>query len=353
MARTVVGIDLGASSIRAAEVRNAGRPDAVIVRAGEIELPLGAIRAGDVAEVNSVAFALKELWAKVGFKSKDVVLGVGNHKVISRDLSVPAMPIARIRETLAFQVHDMLPVAVEDALLDFYPVRQEDTGSGETVHGLLIAALREPVETKVEAARLAGLTAAGVDLTPFALTRALVHGEAAVGTTAVVDIGESTTVIVIVHDCVPQFVRIVPSGGDDVTRSIAERLGIEHSEAEELKRAVGLVGAPKTPDNVTPYQYETVLETVFSVVSEMLSGLRNTLGYYSANRGHQVERIVLSGGVGRIEGFAEALGELTRIPVLEADPLGGFAGGSGDVGVDLDWRELAVAVGLAGGAVAR
>ena len=101
MAKTVVGIDLGASSIRAAEVRNAGRPDAVIVRAGEIELPPGAVRAGDVIEVNSVADALKRLWAKTGFKSKEVVLGVGNHKVISRDLAVPALPIARMREPRA------------------------------------------------------------------------------------------------------------------------------------------------------------------------------------------------------------------------------------------------------------
>lgn len=354
MARTIVGIDFGTGAIRAAEVQDAGRPRAAVVRSGEIALPPGVVRDGDVLEVNTVADSLRRLWQSAGFKTKDVVLGVGNHKVISRDLSLPAMPLARIKETLPFQVQEMLPVPVEEALLDFYPIREEKTADGATVHGLLIAAIKAPVETKVAAVKLAGLNPVAVDLVPFALTRVLLHGEAAIGSTALIDVGESTTIIVVAHDGVPQFVRIVPAGGDDVTRAIAERLGIEHSEAESLKRAVGLVATPQTPEGITSYQYETVLEIVFSVVSEMLSGLRNTLTYYSSNGGRPVESIVLTGGVGRVPGFAGALSELTRIPVTDGDPLGSIAVAKSALGADdVDWKELAVAVGLASGVSAR
>ncbi|MET0590918.1 MAG: type IV pilus assembly protein PilM [Naasia sp.] len=354
MAKTVVGLDFGSTSIRAAEVQDGGRPRATVVRSGEVPLPPGVVRDGDVLEMNTVADALKRLWQTAGFKTKDVVLGVGNHKVISRDLSVPSMPLNRIKETLAFQVQDLLPVPVDEALLDFYPVREEQTADGATVHGLLIAAMKAPVEAKVAAVRLAGLNPVAVDLVPFALTRVLLHGESAVGTSALIDVGESTTIIVVAHAGVPQFVRIVPAGGDDVTRAIAERLGIEYTEAEALKRAVGLVAAPKSPEGFTSYQYETVLEIVFSVVSEMLSGLRNTLTYYSSNGGRPIERIVLTGGVGRVEGFADALGELTRIPVLSGDPLGAIAfSKTASAAVDNDWKELAVAVGLASGTVKR
>ncbi len=356
MSRTVVGIDIGAGSIRAAEVRKPGTKHAMVMRAGEVELSPGAVRAGDILEPNSVADALRRLWTTAGFKSKDVVIGVGNHKVISRELALPAMPLKRIRETLAFQVQDMLPVAVDQALLDFYPIRQKE-GEGEEgdiVQGLLIAALKEPVEAKVDAVRLAGLNPVGVDLTPFALSRVLVHGRVAVGTTAIIDVGESTTIIVIARDAVPQFVRIVPSGGDDVTRVIVERLGVEASTAEELKRSVGLVAAPHAPEHITTHQYEIVLEIVFSVMSEMLSGLRNTLKYYSSNAGRDVDRVVLTGGVGSVEGFADALSELAQIPVTAGDPLGGFEQAPDSRHTaDIDWKDLTVAVGLASGAVQR
>jgi type IV pilus assembly protein PilM len=355
MAKTVVGIDLGSASIRAAEVRDPGKSKAAVVRSGEIALPPGAVRDGDILEVNTVADALRRLWTSAGFKTKDVVLGVGNHKVISRDLTLPSMPLARIRETLPFQVQDMLPVPVDEALLDFYPIREEKGQSGDTIHGLLIAALKAPVEAKVEAVRLAGLNPVAVDLVPFALSRVLLHGDNGKGVSALIDVGESTTIIVVAHDGVPQFVRIIPAGGDDVTRALAERLGVEHSEAETLKRSVGLVAAPQAPEGISTYQYEIVLEIVFSVVSEMLSGLRNTLNYYASNGGRQVERVVLTGGVGRVPGFADALGELTRIPVVSGDPLGGVPldKALAAAPATTDWPELSVAVGLANGVMTR
>ena len=122
MASNIVGIDIGSASIRAVEVSTGSRGATSIMRFAEIAVPEGATSRGEVLEPNTVAGALKQLWSLGRFRTKDVALGVGNQRVLSRDLTVPKAPMARIRESLPFQVQDLLPVPVGDAILDFYPI---------------------------------------------------------------------------------------------------------------------------------------------------------------------------------------------------------------------------------------
>ncbi len=108
MGKTVVGVDIGARSVRGVEVNNyaSGKPS--IVRMAEHPLPETAVRRGEVIEPGTVSTALKRLWATGGFKSKDVVLGVGGQGVFARDISLPRVPLAQIRESLPFQVQEAL-----------------------------------------------------------------------------------------------------------------------------------------------------------------------------------------------------------------------------------------------------
>ena len=160
-----------------------------MVKYHEVPIPHGAVSKGEVIDRDMVVAGIKALWSQGKFGTKDVVLGMGNHRILARDHVVRAQPIDRIREQLPFQVQDLLPVPVNDALLDFYPVSTEQTDQGPMVHGLLVAAIREAVLGNVEAAEAAGLHVAEVDLIPFALTRLLLGSQS--GMTALVDIGAS------------------------------------------------------------------------------------------------------------------------------------------------------------------
>ena len=127
MARTIAGIDIGNGSIRAAEVAepNNRKAKPVLTHYAEIGLPEGAVVGGEVREPNTVAAAVRALWTRGGFTTKDVVLGVGGERVLARDFTVRRAPLAQIRESLQFEARDVLPMAVGDAVLDFYP-----TGEG-------------------------------------------------------------------------------------------------------------------------------------------------------------------------------------------------------------------------------
>lgn len=317
MTASVVGIDIGSAAVRAVEVSDAGKAKPTLIRFHEVALSEGAVSRGEVLEPNTVAAALKQLWSTGGFKSKNVVLGMGNHRVLARDLTVPKASMKRIREALPFQVQDMLPVPVADALLDFYPISESEGETGPQVNGLLIAAVKEAVLANVLAVELAGLTPVEVDLIPFALSRAVHRGANTDGAVVQIDVGAGTTSVVITIAGVPQFVRLIPTGGDDLTQALTVRLSIEAGQAEALKKSLGL-----SPSGALP-EHHAAVTIIREVTTELLNSLRNTVNYFTNTRDHlTVTRIVLTGGGAQLGGFAAALGEMTRLPVVAPEPTG-------------------------------
>ncbi|TFC91457.1 type IV pilus assembly protein PilM [Cryobacterium sp. TMT4-31] len=313
MTANVVGIDIGSASVRAVEVSDAGHSRPTLVRYHEVPLPDGAVSRGEVLEPNTVASALKQLWSTGGFKSKNVVLGIGNHRVVARDLSLPKMSLKRIRESLPFQAQDMISVPVAEALLDFYPISESDGDDGPHVNGLLVAAVKEAVLGNVQAVELAGLNPVDVDLIAFALSRSIFRGAQSGDAVVQIDIGAGTTTVVITYAGTPQFVRLIPTGGQDLTRALMQRLEISEDQAEVLKRSERYVS--------TPLGQETAASVIREVTTELLNSLRNTVNYFVNTRNAvPVSRIVLTGGGARLAGFAEALTEITRLPVLAPDP---------------------------------
>ncbi len=229
--RTAIGLDIGTSGVRAAEL-SFGKGGVTLERFGQIAVPEGAVRDGEVMDTTAVAHAIKQLWSHTRFSHKNVVMGVANQRVIVRQVDLPWMPIAELKESLAFQVQDFLPMPVDQTLLDFHPL-EEVTGAGgaRLQRGLLVAAAQEMVLSNVRAVEQAGLRPMMVDLTPFAVLRSVANiGVVDNEIEALVDIGARVTNIVVHSGGVPHFVRILLMGGQDVTDADRQQPG-RHARA--------------------------------------------------------------------------------------------------------------------------
>jgi len=242
--RNAIGLDIGTSVVRAAEL-SFGRAGITLERFGQVVLPDGAVRDGEVVDPESVVSGLRQLWGATGFSHKRVVMGVANQRVIVRQLELPWMAPEELRGSLAFHVQDVLPIPVEAAVLDFFPLEEVVPESGnKMLRGLLVAASRDTVLANVRCAQQAGLTCHSVDLTSFAVLRSMGRQSGLeVETEALIDVGARVTNIVVHSAGVPRFVRILLMGGQDVTDAVAERVGVPTSEAEALKQQVGHAGA--------------------------------------------------------------------------------------------------------------
>ncbi len=337
-ARTAIGLDIGTSGVRAAELSIA-RGAVTLDRFGQVALPIGAVRDGEVVDAPMVAAAIRQLWSATRFSTKRVILGVANQRVVVRSVELPWLPMEELRRSLPLQVVDMLPTPVDQAVLDFHPLEEVTGSRGRFLRGLLVAASRESVLTNLRCVQAAGLRPAGVDLTGFAVLRAVnLMPIDDPGSEAVVDIGARVTNVVVHRGGVPSFARILLMGGQDITDALAERTGTPLAEAEGIKQALGMVGqggrltSSASRDESLPVgrsilvpdvDLAAAVRSVESTAQTFIDEIRGSLDYYNASSPHHpISRVVICGGGSLLRGLADRLGQAVRVPVEEGRALG-------------------------------
>jgi type IV pilus assembly protein PilM len=305
MAKGHIGLDIGSTAVRAAEVVNGGHP--TLVRAAQVPLPAGAVQSGEVRDVETVAQAVRELWGRGGFKSRQATMGIGNQRVVVREITVPALPPKEMKQSLPYQVQDLIPIPVDDAVLDYDVLEELEQEGARMMRLLVVAAQRQMINEVVDSAVRAKVEPTGVDLVPFALIRSVGQDDGLgledsdLGGEAVVDVGADVTNIVVHERGVARFVRILPSGGRDVTVAMATSLGIPEEDAEALKRGQPVEGAPPASE------VEGIRR---SRVANLVDEIRSSLDFYRAQTpGAEVTRVLVTGGGSKLPGLVELLDE--------------------------------------------
>ena len=344
MAKGRIGLDIGSTAVRAVELAGGDPPS--VVKAAQVPLPAGAVENGEVKDAMAVTEALRELWERGGFKAKRVYMGVGNQRVVVREIALPYLPEKELRASLGFQVQEFIPMSVDEAVLDYDPIGEFDQDDRRMLRMLLVAAQRQMVDTVISAVTAAKLEPVGLDLVPFAMVRSV--GTTGVGMDleeegdeAVIDIGAHVTNIVVHARGTVRFVRILPSGGRDVTLAIARGIGVEDEVAERLKRGeeVELLESPRVEagdeaehegpaegqespaegqaevhGDAGPLDLSRVREISMQRASSFVDEIRSSLEFYTAQaQGARIARVLVTGGGSKLEGFLDLLRQ--RIPV--------------------------------------
>ena len=128
-------------------------------------------------------------------------------------------------------------------------------------------------------------------------------------------------------------------GGNAYTEALQKDLDLAFDAADLLKKGVPVDGAT----------YEEARPVIHAVTESVLLEIQKTFDFFSAASPDHFDRIVLSGGASRVDGFREMIVERFATPVEDFDP---FRAVTWDVKAsDVDPSEVgpsaAVAVGLA------
>ena len=316
--RSAIGLDIGTSGVRAAEL-SFGKAQVTLEKFGQVALPEGAVRDGEVVDPNAVGEAIKQLWTHTKFSGKKVVIGVANQKVIVRQVDLPWLPDSELRSALGYQVQDFVPMPVEHAVLDFFTLEEFTNDSGGRMRrGMLVAASREMVMNAVHAVQKAGLTATSVDLSSFAVLRSLASQDnLGMGgdVEALIDVGARVTNIVVHQGGAPRFIRILLMGGQDLTDAVSERMGVAGAQAEAMKQEIGL--RTDVPDGAM-----IASRVIEAAAATFVDEVRGSLDYYEASTGStRISRLVLTGGGARLTGLGGRLESATRVPVVTGNPM--------------------------------
>jgi type IV pilus assembly protein PilM len=344
-----IGLDIGTSAVRAASVGGGGKGGPSLLKFGQVALPVGAVEGGEIRDPGAVSEAISQLWKRSKFKTKQAVVGVANQRVVVRQVDLPFMEEKDLRSSLRYQVAEHIPMPVDDAELDFQVIDDFVTENQEhMMRVLLVAAARDMVGGLVDAVSAAGLRPSGVDLTPFAVARAVsqvARGEVGVaGAEAIIDVGASVTNIVVHHNGEPRFVRILLVGGDDATEALADELEVSLEEAEAVKLDLGRGVGPEPARRVLGARVEA-----------LVSEIQGSIDYYlSLEDSEPVTSVIISGGGSLTPGLTERLEASIGTPVRRGAPLSEVAvaksGLTPEQIAQID-PVAAAAVGLARGAV--
>jgi len=325
----VAGLEIEAGSIAATEVRLNGAPEV----AGTAIAPLapGIFHEGEVVDSQALADALKSLFAEHKL-SKRVRLGIGNQQVVVRTVRLPAIDDPKEMEAaVRFQAQEQIPMPLDQAVLEHQVVGgvPAEEGALPQVDVVVVAARREMVSSFLEPIRRAGLEPVGIDLSAFAMIRALAdHALAA----EVVEPGQRPTEAVLYcnvgdvtnlavargRSCL--FTRVSNAGLEAIAGRLAASRGLSVEHATQWLQYVGL----ERPADGIEGDPETVREARLALeegVSTLFDELRLSLDYYGAQEGAvPVARVFLSGPGSAVPGLAARMEERLGTPIQTARP---------------------------------
>jgi type IV pilus assembly protein PilM len=348
-AKSLVGLRIGSSQLAAACVNNNG--SAELVQLSRARIPRGIVSSGEVRDIEGLTRELKSFFSANKLPKRGIRLGIASNRIGVRNLEVPAVDDPKLFEnSIRFHAQETLPIAVNDAILD-YVVLGEGSGQGlePTVRVLLVFAHRELVDRHVEACKRAGLKLEGVDFEGFALLRALaaprpgdVEPTEAVVAVAV---GHERTIFAVSDGRICDFTRVLEWGSGSLDIAIARALNLTPSQAEPIKVGLAL-DSDVAPSQLSPEQVETAKAAVRTELQVLSRELVSSLQFYQTrSESLDIGAILLSGGGAELTGFAAELERLVGVPVRMGDPLGRIEL-SRKVARPAEPGSLAIAIGL-------
>lgn len=332
MARQIVGLKLGAANLGAALVSTNG--SAELLQVARESLGSGIVSGGEVRDVEALATALKDFFAKHKLPKNAVRVGVANNRIGVRTIELSGMTDPKQMENaVRFRAQEVLPIPLQDAVLDFQVLSESVDGEGQpTKKVLLVVAYRDLVESVADACRQAGLRLVGIDLEAFALLRSIlppVPAEPAEGAeksaVVAVSVGSERSTLAVTDGRTCEFNRVLDWGGGALTTSLARGLELEPDDAEQLKLQLSLDG-----DEVPEGMDEEVAKKARDALRVGMQGfareLVSSLQYYQSQPDSLgIREIILAGGTSNLDGLASSLQRLIGVTVRVGDPLSGVA----------------------------
>jgi type IV pilus assembly protein PilM len=312
MAQLTVGLDIGTSAVRAAEL-DVGHGQPVLHTYGQVGLPPGSLVDGEIRDASAVTEAITKLWKNGQFSTTSVIVGIAGLRAITREIDLPFVPDNEVDSAVRFQSEEVIPFPPDQTILSSQVLADYTSPEGDKMRRVLVAAAHvDLVNGVINAVEKAGLTVDGVDLISSALVRAVGGQEGSDQPEAIVSIGAGLTVVVVHQQGRPQFVRTIGSGGNATTASVSAALDLPITDAEGVKRRIG---EPSV-------QMQAAERAANASMTELAGEIRNSIQYFASLPGRlPVSRVLVTGGGSELSGFNQMLEDQVRLPVMTVSPL--------------------------------
>ena len=311
-AKSLVGLDIGSSAVKAVELKPAGKGYKVTAFGSE-PIPPDGIVDGAIIDGASVADAIRRLFDGRHIKTRDVAASLSGNAVIVKKITLPVMTEAELGESIYWEAEQYIPFDIQDVNLDYQILDNPDAAGKGTMDVLLVAAKKDKIADYTGVISQAGRGAVVVDVDAFALQNAyeVNYGIEAGAVVVLLNAGASATNINILSGDQSVFTRDISIGGNAYTEALQRELSLPYELADQLKRGIEV-------DGVT---FEDARPVLRAVSENVMLEIQKTFDFFKATASSdRIDRIMVSGGASCAEGFTEMLTERFDAPVEAFNP---------------------------------
>lgn len=336
MAQLVIGLDVGASSIKVVGLERAIRGFLPVFFDEE---PVGQ----DVDEEGKLLpypdrarKALEALKARGRLKADIVATGLPGDLATTRLMSLPFSDPKKIAATLPFELEAAIPFDLEDVVFGWNPLPAMPDQEEEGIDVLVGLARKAQVSEFIELLKSVGAEPRMVELEALCLENLRVQlmpdveqSQPVVATpggttiqngpgslpsaTAILDLGASRTTVSVSADGEVIGARTILRGGQDLTRALSREFTLPLDEAEKGKIKEAYL---ETPDARAVYpEQQRISHALKTALQPLIREVRQTFQGISARRRVRITRIILCGGASRIPNLDQHLARELNIHV--------------------------------------
>lgn len=290
------GIDISDASVKWLSLESSGNAFRVHTF-GELPLAPGIVENGIIRDIAALGEVLKQ--------AKHALHGIScAHAALPEEaayvfgMQVPLdTPRAQVLRMIEFGFEDRVPIPPEAAVYDFNRIAP---GASEEISVVVFP--RDIAEAYVKAFDIGGITLLSLEIEARSIARAVSSSLPNDPITLLVDFGRERTGFAVLKHGFPIFTSTVQVGGEQMTRSLIDKLGMTPQQAESFKNEIGLTAAgPVTPE----------LEAVSGTASALADEVAKLYHYWDTRRNEHgdrmtpVGRVLLVGGSSNLKGLDE------------------------------------------------
>lgn len=286
------GLDIGTTAIRLVELSGSG-PVKTLLRYASVPVDPKISQSEAPADQQKLLESVKSLLAEARVSSRNVVVGIPSQKVFTTVVDIDRLSPAELAKSIRFQADALIPTPLSESKIDWAMIGDSPADKSK-VEVLLSSVANEFIEKRLDILESIGLNVIAFEPDNLALSRAMLATDATLPQ-MVVDIGNSSTDLVILMNGAPRLTRAIPTGSDSLIKAAMQNLSIDAAQAEQFVFKFGL-----SKDKLEGQIHQAIIGTIDTLVSEIDKSLKFFTTRYPGNK---VDRIVVTGGASALPEF--------------------------------------------------
>jgi type IV pilus assembly protein PilM len=305
------GLDIGISTIKAVEL-SLSKDSANLTACIISPTPAKGMISESVSDEEGMAQAIKKTVQDAGISSKSVNIALPDNQVYSKVLEMPYMTERELSSAIYWEAEQYMPIPLASVVLAWQVIsKPEKPTASDKMRVLMVGAPNTVVKKYQKILEMAGFSINTVETEILSAVRSLTFFQPPTATTptVIINIGDVSTSLAIVVGSDILFTYTLPIGGQAINRAISADFGLSNVQAEEYKRAYGILKNPM--GQRIGKATEPILASIIAEVKKAI------LFYTEKNKDSKIEQIVLTGETAKLPGidmfFADASGIETVI----------------------------------------